>query len=201
MEFALFSLNESDNNWIELQNAHLLYAPNFLSKQQADQSFLTLKNELDWQQEEIKMFGKKVLQPRLQAWHGDKPYTYSGLSMQPHSWTPTLLELKAACEAVAKHAFNSVLVNLYRNGQDSMGWHQDNETELGTNPVIASLTLGESRRFVLRHLSTKEKYEVELGHGSLLVMAGETQHYWQHSVPKTTKNKEERINLTFRHIK
>ncbi|MBD0786228.1 alpha-ketoglutarate-dependent dioxygenase AlkB [Vibrio sp. Y2-5] len=200
MEFAQFFLNESELDWIELPNARLLYAPNFLSKPQADQSFLTLKNELDWQQEEIRMFGKKVLQPRLQAWHGDRPYTYSGLSMQPHPWTPTLLELKTACEAVAEHTFNSVLVNLYRNGQDSMGWHQDNETELGTNPVIASLTLGESRRFVLRHLSTKEKYEVELGHGSLLIMAGETQHYWQHSVPKTTKNKEERINLTFRHI-
>ena len=201
MEFALFPLNESDNNWIELQNGRLFYAPNFLSEQQADQSFLNLRNELDWQQEKIQLFGKQVLQPRLQAWHGDKSYTYSGLSMQPQPWTPTLLELKSRCEAVAKHTFNSVLSNLYRDGQDSMGWHQDNETELGTNPVIASLTLGESHRFVLRHLSTKEKYEVELGHGSLLIMAGETQHYWQHSVPKTAKPKEERINLTFRHIR
>ncbi|MEI8658712.1 alpha-ketoglutarate-dependent dioxygenase AlkB family protein [Vibrio sp. Hal054] len=200
MEFALFPLNESDNNWIEPQNARLFYAPNFLSEQQADQSFLNLRNELDWQQEKIQLFGKHVLQPRLQAWHGDKSYTYSGLSMQPQPWTPTLLELKSRCEAVAKLNFNSVLANLYRDGQDSMGWHQDNETELGINPVIASLTLGESRRFVLRHLSTKEKYEVELGHGSLLIMAGETQHYWQHSVPKTAKPKEERINLTFRHI-
>lgn len=200
MEFALFSLNESDNNWIELQNARLLYAPNFLTEQQADQSFLNLRNELKWQQEKIQLFGKPVLQPRLQAWHGDKSYTYSGLSMHPQPWTPTLLQLKSRCEAVAKHTFNSVLANLYRDGQDSMGWHQDNETELGTNPVIASLTLGESRRFVLRHLATKEKYEVELGHGSLLIMAGETQHYWQHSVPKTAKAKGERINLTFRDI-
>ncbi len=200
MEFALFFLNESENSWIDLPNAKLFYAPNFLSTEHADHSFHTLRNDLNWQQEEIRMFGKHVLQPRLQAWHGDKPYSYSGLSMQPQPWTETLTDLKCRSESVAKTTFNSVLANLYRDGQDSMGWHQDNETELGTNPVIASITLGESRRFLLRHLETKEKYEVELGHGSLLIMAGETQHHWQHSVPKTVKSKGERINLTFRHI-
>ncbi|WP_165313518.1 alpha-ketoglutarate-dependent dioxygenase AlkB family protein [Vibrio ziniensis] len=200
MEFALFFLNESENNWVELPNARLFYAPNFLSKDHADQTFHILKKEINWQQEKIRMFGKQVLQPRLQAWHGDKPYTYSGLAMQPLPWTSTLFDLKSRAEAIAKHSFNSVLANLYRNGQDSMGWHQDNEIELGINPVIASITLGESRRFVLRHLITKERYQLELAHGSLFIMAGETQHYWQHSIPKTARHKDERINLTFRYI-
>jgi len=120
--------------------------------------------------------------------------------MMPRPWNQTLLQLKNLCEQVSQSPFNSVLANLYRNGQDSMGWHQDNETELGLNPIIASLSLGESRKFVLRHLETKQKHELDLSHGSLLVMAGETQHYWQHSIPKTAKPKGSRINLTFRYI-
>jgi len=200
MEFASFSQNQNDKHWIELPNARLYYASGFLSTSEADLVFNALKSELSWQQEEIRMFGKKVLQPRLQAWHGDKSYTYSGLSMEPKPWNSILLTLRKRCESVAQCSFNSVLANLYRNGQDSMGWHQDNEPELGHNPVIASLSLGETRRFVLRHIQTRQKYEVALSHGSLLIMAGGTQHYWQHAVPKTAKPKDERINLTFRNI-
>jgi len=200
MEISLFSENDHLENWINLPNARLYYAANFLTTTEADRALITLLSELDWQQEEIHMFGKQVLQPRLQAWHGDKPYTYSGLSMTPQPWSSTLMDLKHRCEDVAHHSFNSVLANLYRDGQDSMGWHQDNEPELGKNPVIASLSLGETRRFVLRHRETKQKYQIELGHGSLLIMAGETQHYWQHAVPKTAKPRNERINLTFRYI-
>ncbi len=201
MEFSLFSENNESASWIDLPNSRLFYAPHFLTPDQADYAFSVLRQELSWGQEEIQMFGKKVLQPRLQAWHGDKSYAYSGLVMDPRPWSPMLSKLKESCELAAQHTFNSVLANLYRDGKDSMGWHQDNESELGINPVIASLSLGETRRFLLRHITTKQKYELELNHGALLVMAGETQHYWHHSVPKTARPRGERINLTFRDIR
>ncbi|EGQ8036612.1 alpha-ketoglutarate-dependent dioxygenase AlkB [Vibrio parahaemolyticus] len=187
-------------DWQEVRQGKLFYQPNFLSQQEADTYFSTLMSTLPWQQERITIFGKSVLQPRLQTWHGDAPYTYSGLTMAPHPWTSELLSLKARCESLANTPFNSVLANLYRDGQNSMGWHQDNEPELGRNPVIASLNLGDTRRFVLRNLHCKTQIEYELGHGALLIMAGELQHHWRHCVPKTAKPKGERINLTFRHI-
>ncbi|GLR05323.1 alkylated DNA repair protein [Vibrio hyugaensis] len=186
--------------WQEVAQGRIYYDPNFLSNLEADRYFSNLRSTLPWQQERITMFGRSVLQPRLQAWHGDVTYTYSGLTMSPHPWTPDLNELKARCEAIAKVQFNSVLANLYRHGQDSMGWHQDNEPELGRNPVIASVNLGETRRFLLRNLHCKTQLEYELSHGALLIMAGELQHHWKHAVPKTAKPKGERINLTFRHI-
>ncbi|WP_321285174.1 alpha-ketoglutarate-dependent dioxygenase AlkB [uncultured Vibrio sp.] len=186
--------------WQEVKQGKLYYHPNFLRSDEADDFYTSLRETLPWHQERINIFGKSVLQPRLQAWHGDAAYTYSGLTMTPSPWTPDLLTLKARCEAIAEVTFNSVLANLYRDGQDSMGWHQDNEPELGRNPVIASLNLGETRRFLLRNLHCKIQVEYELSHGALLIMAGELQHHWSHSVPKTAKPKGERINLTFRHI-
>ncbi|MGR5445928.1 alpha-ketoglutarate-dependent dioxygenase AlkB family protein [Vibrio jasicida] len=186
--------------WQEVAQGRIYYDPYFLSNLEADRYFSNLRSTLPWQQERITMFGRSVLQPRLQAWHGDVAYTYSGLTMSPHPWTPDLNELKARCEAIANVQFNSVLANLYRHGQDSMGWHQDNEPELGRNPVIASVNLGETRRFLLRNLHCKTQLEYELSHGALLIMAGELQHHWKHAVPKTAKPKGERINLTFRHI-
>ncbi|MGI9949736.1 alpha-ketoglutarate-dependent dioxygenase AlkB family protein [Vibrio hyugaensis] len=186
--------------WQEVAQGRIYYDPNFLSNLEAERYFSNLRSTLPWQQERITMFGRSLLQPRLQAWHGDVAYTYSGLTMSPHPWTPDLNELKARCEAIAKVQFNSVLANLYRHGQDSMGWHQDNEPELGRNPVIASVNLGETRRFLLRNLHCKTQLEYELNHGALLIMAGELQHHWKHAVPKTAKPKGERINLTFRHI-
>ncbi|AXX61754.1 alpha-ketoglutarate-dependent dioxygenase AlkB family protein [Vibrio vulnificus] len=198
MSSSLFLFDSPDR--LTITDGQLLWWPTFLSQNQAETYFAQLKHELPWEQKAIQMFGRQVLQPRLQAWCGDAAYTYSGLTMQPLPWTPTLLDLKARCENASGHLFNSVLANLYRNGQDSMGWHQDDEPELGRNPVIASVNLGESRRFVLQHLITKEKIEFELTSGSLLIMAGSTQHYWRHCVPKTAKTKSERINLTFRQI-
>lgn len=186
--------------WQEVERGKLYYDPHFLNHLEADNYFDQLRKTLLWHQEHITMFGKSVLQPRLQAWHGDAAYTYSGLTMQPHPWTLELTQLKVRCESVADVTFNSVLANLYRHGQDSMGWHQDNEPELGRNPVIASLNLGETRRFLLRNLHCKTEIEYELSHGSLLIMAGELQHHWKHCVPKTAKTKDERINLTFRQI-
>ncbi|EKO3933637.1 alpha-ketoglutarate-dependent dioxygenase AlkB [Vibrio fluvialis] len=200
MESENFSLFADEPQWLPITDGKLLWAEHFLTPTQADHAFSVLTQELDWQQEAITLFGKSVLQPRLQAWYGDKAYTYSGLTMPPKAWTPMLADLTQRCELLAGQAFNSVLANLYRDGQDSMGWHQDNEPELGQQPVIASLSLGETRRFVLRHLHSKEKFELPLSHGSLLIMAGNTQHFWQHCVPKTVRALEPRINLTFRLI-
>ncbi|EKO3485736.1 alpha-ketoglutarate-dependent dioxygenase AlkB [Vibrio fluvialis] len=200
MESENFSLFADEPQWLPITDGKLLWAEHFLTPTQADHAFSVLTQELDWQQEAITLFGKSVLQPRLQAWYGDKAYTYSGLTMLPKAWSPMLADLKQRCELLAGQAFNSVLANLYRDGQDSMGWHQDNEPELGQQPVIASLSLGETRRFVLRHLHSKEKFELPLSHGSLLIMAGNTQHFWQHCVPKTVRALEPRINLTFRLI-
>ncbi|WP_407332777.1 alpha-ketoglutarate-dependent dioxygenase AlkB family protein [Enterovibrio sp. 27052020O] len=186
--------------WISLPDGALYWQPRFIEEHEASALFDVLSQKLPWQQLPIKMYGREVLQPRLQAWFGDCSYTYSGLILSPASLPPFLEQLKSRCEQVSGTVFNSVLANLYRNGQDYMGWHQDNEPELGPTPSIASLTFGESRRFVLKHIHTGEKREFELGSGSLLIMAGKTQSYWQHTLPKTAKMKGPRINLTFRNI-
>lgn len=179
----------------------LYWFPQFLPTQQADQAFMRLHTELNWQQRSIRLFGKSIVQPRLIAWYGERSYHYSGLTLPAEPFPPFLLSLKTQCDAIADTKFNSVLANLYRDGQDSMGWHQDNEPELGLNPIIASLSLGESRRFVLRHQHDHSlKIECQLDHGDLLIMAGTTQSFWQHSIPKTHRNKQARINLTFRNI-
>ncbi|KJG40756.1 DNA repair protein [Photobacterium angustum] len=186
--------------WITINNGLLYWHPQFLNLQRSEQYFQQLKSELNWQQEHITLFGKSVLQPRLQTWNGDAVYTYSGLTMHPQPWTSAILDLKTQCEQQAQTRFNSVLGNLYRDGEDYMGWHQDNERELGHQPVIASLSFGATRQFVFKHKTTKEKIAFQLTPGSLLIMAGETQQYWQHALPKTKRVNEPRINLTFRYI-
>lgn len=140
--------------------------------------------------------------PRLQAWYGDnyQAYTYSGLTMKALPWTPELGELRKRIEQHTGFLFNSCLANLYRDGNDTVGWHSDDEPELGVNPTIASLSLGESRDFQLKHKITKEKLTIPLKTGGLLLMSGETQHYWQHCIPRTKRVKSPRINLTFRLI-
>lgn len=164
------------------------------------QSFFTsIKNQSPWRQEQLTLFGRKVLTPRLSSWHGDAAYTYSRTTMIPAPWTPTLMEIKDRVEQISDARFNSVLLNLYRDGRDSMSWHSDDEPELGNNPVIASLSLGASRRFRLRHKKDKSRtIGIDLNDGALLLMAGSTQHHWQHAVPKTAKPVGPRINLTFR---
>lgn len=160
-----------------------------------------LTAETPWRHDAIRIFGKPVLQPRLTAWYGDagKAYSYSGITMQPLPWTVTLLELKQKAEILSGQAFNSALLNLYRDGQDSMGWHRDNEPELGPNPVIASLSFGAVRTFKLKHYRDKKQvYAIGLESGSLLLMQGTTQHHWLHALPKTALPKTARINITFR---
>lgn len=184
-----------------LPNSDISYFPNFIENSKANFYLKNLKATVPWQQDNIKVFGKTYPQPRLTALFGnnEKPYSYANISMNPHSFTPELLELKEAIELISKVSFTTCLLNLYRNGKDSNGWHSDDEPELGKNPIIASISLGQDRFFHLRHKHDKSlKQKIALQHGSLLLMKGETQHFWQHQIPKTVKQIKERINLTFR---
>lgn len=181
--------------------AHLV--TDFLESAEADMFLKALIEETPWRDDKIVLFGKTVAQPRRTAWYGDpqKTYTYSGLKMSPLPWTPRLFYLKKKVERLAQTSFNSVLLNLYRHQRDSMGWHRDNEPELGRNPQIASISLGEPRPFVFRlHKDPSTKVRLDLPHGSLLLMSGETQHHWEHALPKRTRPMKERVNLTFRTI-
>jgi alkylated DNA repair dioxygenase AlkB len=170
---------------------------------ESDQLFAALETGLVWQEETIFIFGKWIKVPRLMCWYGDTDayYQYSGVNHQPRPWNAALQSVRVKVEQQCRSAFNSVLALLYRDGKDSMGCHADDEKELGINPVIASLSLGDERLFKLHHKKRKETLDITLGHGDLLVMAGTLQHYWMHSVPKTRKFKTPRINLTFRKIK
>ncbi len=188
-----------------LQDADLVLIENFFSKQESDRLYSQLINDIKWMETKITVYGKEHDTPRLTAWYGDpgKDYTYSGLKMNPFPWTNDLLFIKERVDNEAAVNFNSVLLNLYRTGKDSVGWHRDDEKEFGTNPVIASVSFGETRPFHLKHKFKKdvEKIIIPLTHGSLLIMKGTTQHYWEHQIPKTTKEISPRINLTFRVIK
>jgi alkylated DNA repair dioxygenase AlkB len=185
---------------VEIDNGQYIYIPNFLSKTESDLYYDTFLNEIEWRQEELNMYGKILKYPRLTAWYGDadKPYTYSGSTFEPNPWTEELVALKSKIETKSALKFNSVLLNLYRDGNDSVSWHADDEEELGQNPEIASVNFGATRKFHLKHNVTKEKYEILLDHGSLLIMKGELQHYWKHQVPKTKNKVRPRVNLTFR---
>jgi alkylated DNA repair dioxygenase AlkB len=179
------------------------YRPNFFTREESTGLMQKLKATIAWKQETIQMYGKLLNTPRLTAWYGDnsKTYAFSGNKYHPLSWTPELLFIKQKIEQAAGLTFNSVLLNDYRNGNDSVAWHADDEPELGINPVIASVSFGQARRFDVRHKQDhKLKYSVELESGSLLIMKGDLQHNWEHQVPKSAKAVKERINLTFRMI-
>ncbi len=187
-----------------LPNAELIYIPDFYSVETSNQLFLNLKDTIPWQQDDITIFGKTHKQPRLTALFAtnDLPYKYSNITMTPHKFTKDLLQIKNDVEQAANNQFTTVLLNLYRNGNDSNGWHADNEKELGKNPIIASLSFGDPRIFQFKHRTLQnEKYKLILEHGSLLVMKGEMQQYWLHQIPKTKRDIGARINLTFRTIK
>ena len=187
----------------KIKNGEYLFYPNFFTKSESDLLLQKLITDIEWKQESMNMYGKQVVFPRLTAWYGDndKPYSFSGITLAPKIWSKELLEIKEKIEPLSKVQFNSVLLNRYRSGNDSISWHTDAEKELGQNPVIASVSFGVTRKFQLRHKETKEKLDIELTHGSLLIMQGELQHFWQHQIPKTKKNISGRINLTFRVIK
>ncbi len=156
-----------------------------------------------WKQDHIRLYGKRMPLPRLTAWYGDRgrTYTYSGITSTPNPWNDRLLDLKRRVEAVADVEFNSVLLNWYRDGSDHLGWHADDEAELGRNPTIASVNFGATRDFILRRKDDRStRLVLPLGHGTLLLMRGALQHHWEHSVPKRLKVTESRFNLTFRRI-
>ncbi len=195
--------NSSEPIYFNVPDAEIVYYPHFFDAEQSDLLFQELLLTIPWQQDDIKVFGKVHAQPRLTALFGNegKSYSYSNIKMQPHSWNPILQNLKQKAEAVSATEFTTVLLNLYRDGKDSNGWHADNEKELGTNPVIASMSFGAERYFHLQHNNDKNlKLKILLEHGSLLIMKGTTQHFWKHQIPKTAKPIGSRINLTFRSI-
>lgn len=180
----------------------LYWLQQFYGSADADSYFQQLHQSLNWQQEQLFIYGRWLNVPRLMAWYGDAEahYRYSGVNHQPQAWTSVLAELRSNVETACGHGFNSVLANLYRDGRDSMGCHADDEKELGRNPLIASLSFGDSRLLRFKHRSTGQKLDIELGHGDLLVMAGELQYHWRHELPKTRRSKQARVNLTFRRI-
>lgn len=195
--------NISDSIILKLEDASIQYFPKFYNLNQADKAYKTILAETPWQLDKIKVFGKTYNQPRLTAFYSNTKsvLAYSNIKMEPHTFTKWLTALKNDIEKEINIAFNSCLLNLYRDGNDSNGWHSDNEKQLGKNPVIASLSLGQERYFYLKHRSKPLRHKLLLEHGSLLVMKDETQHYWLHQIPKTKKNIGKRINLTFRFIK
>jgi alkylated DNA repair dioxygenase AlkB len=202
-QLDIFGNKNDPDSLIELQNGKLMFFEDFFDIKKSDIYFSTLGNTISWHQDKMNIYGKEVYLPRLSAWYGDnfKSYTYSGIKLKPLEWTTELMEIKTKIDALSNVTFNSVLLNRYRNGNDSISWHSDNEPELGKNPVIGSINFGSTRRFMLKHKKDKSlTYELELKHGSFLLMFGELQHYWLHQVPKTSKKIGERINLTFRVI-
>ncbi len=193
---------------LDLPDAEITYYPDFIQGQ--SHYYQTLINDINWQQDTLGLYGRQVLIPRLNAWYGesDADYSYSGLDLTPLPWTKTLLVLKSAVEQQLRARFNSVLANYYRDGADSVAWHSDDEPELGEQPLIASLSFGATRRFSLRsrfslcnnNEAKPSPKHLDLAGGSLLVMGGTTQRYWQHQIPKTRRAVAGRINLTFRTI-
>ena len=188
----------------ELPDADLSYYTNFFTEKESTEYYALLLNEIAWRQDDIKVFGKVYKQPRLTALYADnqKPYSYSNITMFPEQFNNTLIKLKNKIEETSGHLFTTCLLNLYRDGNDSNGWHADNEKELGKNPVIASLSFGQPRFFHLKHRTDKsQRLKILLESGSLLLMQGSTQHYWLHQIAKTKRKVKPRINLTFRYIK
>jgi alkylated DNA repair dioxygenase AlkB len=187
----------------DLPEADLTFIPGFLGPDDADRLFSDLLATSAWRAETIQMYGRQLPVPRLSAWYGERKasYAYSSIRMEPREWTVPLREVKAAVEVQLGIGFNSVLANLYRDGRDSVAWHADDEAELGPEPVIASVSFGETRPFHLRHMTERGlRHTFELTPGSLLVMAGRTQRHWQHQIAKTARPIGPRINLTFRQI-
>lgn len=187
----------------DLPDGELWFAPAWLARAEADALYERLMDEVPWEVHRIRMFGRAVDSPRLSCWIGDPGagYTYSRTRFEPRTWPQALHALRPRMDAAAGVAMNSVLANLYRTGDDHMGWHADDEPELGRRSVIASLSLGATRRFALRHRARRAgTVALDLTHGSLLLMAGDTQAHWQHALKKTARAVGPRINLTFRRI-
>lgn len=185
----------------QLPGAELRLLPGWLPRDDADALLATLMGDIAWETHRIRLFGREVDSPRLSCWIGDADavYRYSGTRFEPHPWTPELQALRARLQRETGARFNSVLANLYRDGRDAMGWHSDDEPELGARPLIASVSLGGERRFLLKHRrQPQHRLALPLPHGSLLLMGGDTQRDYRHALPRTARPVAARINLTFR---
>ncbi len=191
------------NNILE-KDGFAYYFPHFLDEVTSNIYFQNILKSTKWLHNEIKIFGKTFKEPRLSCWFAEKnvEYRYSGLDLTPNEFTSPLNEIKKLCEFSCEEKFNSALVNLYRDGKDSMGFHRDNEKSLGDESLIASISLGESRKFQIKHKTDKRlNKSIELSNGSLLIMGGSMQEYWYHGLAKSKKELDPRINITFRNIK
>jgi len=186
-----------------LDGADVVIHRNHFDATESTTFFEHLQDEIPWNQEETLLFGKRVAIPRLTAWFGDQHgnYSYSGIEMTPHPWTTLLAEIRDRVDEIAETKFNSVLLNLYRDGNDSVDWHADDEPELGPTPIIGSVSFGATRRFNLRPRDRSlPTVSVDLNHGDVLVMSGPMQRSWQHQIPKTQRSVGPRVNLTFRTV-
>lgn len=185
---------------LDLPDGRLHWWPDFVDVAEAERLRAALVAEIPWEQHQVRIMGRLLDCPRLSCWIGDPgtSYVYSRVRFEPRPWTPTLAQLRERVSVAAGVRFNSVLANRYRDGRDAMGWHADDEPELGPEPIIASLSLGATRRFALKHRASGERRNLDLTAGSLLVMAGATQRHWVHALPRTARPVGERINLTFR---
>jgi alkylated DNA repair dioxygenase AlkB len=199
-------LGQASPTWVRfnLPDADVRLLHGFFDPREADALFRSLRDSIAWRQDKIRIYGKEHLLPRLQQWFGDAglDYTWSGIHMTPEPWSEILIPTRRRVEQVAGSSFNTVLVNRYRNGQDTVSWHADDERDLGPAPIIASVSLGVERDFTLRHNKRidLDTVTIPLPHGSLLLMGGSTQSNWQHALPRRKSVKEERINLTFRNV-
>ena len=182
------------------KNGEVIYYGKIMDQQQADFCFLGLIRDIEWKNDEVKIFGKQIITKRKVAWYADGgvSYTYSNTTKAGLNWTKELLKLKTLVEEITKESYNSCLLNLYHDGDEGMGWHSDDEKSIVKHSAIASVSFGAERKFVLKHKVTAEKVSQNLADGSLLLMKGETQTYWLHALTKTKKVKTPRINLTFR---
>ena len=195
---------DKNSSLIKADNLSVEYIENFFDFDQSQLYMKHLTNDIKWKREKIRMWGREIVTKKRIAWYADegKSYTYSGSTFHPDQWNELLLEIKKHVEQYIKFQFNSVLLNEYPNGKVGMGWHSDDERELGIDPIIASLSFGANRDFIFKHKTDKrfENIKIHLKNGSLLLMLGSTQHHWKHSLPKRLKVREPRINLTFRKI-
>ena len=195
---------DKNSSLVKADNLYVEYIENFFDFDQSQLYMKHLTNDIKWKREKIRMWGKEIVTKKRIAWYADegKSYTYSGSTFHPDQWNELLLEIKKYVEQYMNFQFNSVLLNEYPNGKVGMGWHSDDERELGIDPIIASLSFGANRDFIFKHKTDKnvDNIKIHLKSGSLLLMLGSTQHHWKHSLPKRLKVREPRINLTFRKI-
>ena len=199
---GLFDLEASAEKNLLPYDGEVYYYGKVMSSEDADQYFRLLMQEIEWENDKALIFGKEIITKRKVAWYGDKPfaYTYSKYTKQALPWSPTLLKLKSLVEKESQETYNSCLLNLYHQGEEGMAWHSDGEKDLKKHGAIASISLGAQRKFAFKHKASKEKVEMYLEHGSLLIMKGSTQSHWLHRLPPTKKVSEARVNLTFRTI-